>query len=126
MTTTDSHSATHTGIAGEELAARVLADHEYSVLVTNWQGAAGELDLVALDQGVLVAVEVKTRRRHDYGHPAESVTPAKLRRIQRLLLEWTRTTKPAWMRARRRVDVVAITVDDTLGTKVELLKDVAV
>ena len=46
-----------------------------SVLAQNWRCRRGELDLVVLDQGELVACEVKTRRSHQAGTPFEAITP---------------------------------------------------
>jgi putative endonuclease len=71
------------GLDGEERAARHLADHGLEVLLRNWRCRMGEIDLVALDRGVLVIVEVRRRRHRDYGGAAASITQAKRRRIVR-------------------------------------------
>ncbi|WBL18546.1 MULTISPECIES: YraN family protein [Citricoccus] len=112
------------GRDGEEWAVGVLRSRGYLVLARNWRGHDGELDLICVESGAVVAVEVKTRRSHDYGHPAESVTPEKLRRIERLLLCWVHTQRPAWLRARRRVDVIALTLDTPSGSVIEIRRDV--
>ncbi len=65
------------GDAGEEIAARELARRGYVVRERNWRCPAGELDLVAEQDGALVFVEVRTRRGDRYGTPEESITPAK-------------------------------------------------
>lgn len=95
------------GLAGEERAARHLADHGLDVLLRNWRCRMGEIDLVALDRGVLVIVEVRQRRRRDYGGAAASVTQAKRRRIIRaarhLLMR-----RPELARLPARFDVVAL------------------
>ena len=96
------------GRYGERVATAHLVDAGWTVLDRNWRGTRGELDVVALDGDVLVAVEVKTRRSAAYGHPAEAVTPRKLARIRGLTVEWLRAhdSRPASV----RVDVIAITL----------------
>ncbi|MGO1790163.1 MAG: YraN family protein [Micrococcaceae bacterium] len=112
------------GRDGEEWAVGVLRSRGYLILARNWRGNEGELDLICVEGGAVVAVEVKTRRSNSFGHPAEAVTPNKLRRIERLLLSWVRTQRPSWLRARRRVDVVALTLETPTGSVIELRRDV--
>ncbi|WP_146252006.1 YraN family protein [Xylanimonas oleitrophica] len=76
------------GRRGEQIAAERLVEEGYTVLARNWRGTGGELDLVAVHGGTLVAVEVKTRSGDRFGHPAEAVTPRKLARIRRLTGQW--------------------------------------
>lgn len=76
------------GRYGERVALRHVEARGWQVLDTNWRGKDGELDIVALDDDVLVVVEVKTRSGHGFGHPAEAVTPRKLARIKRLTGQW--------------------------------------
>lgn len=72
------------GRAGEDLAAEHLRSLGYEVIDRNWRCREGELDLIALDDGVLVACEVKTRRGTRFGSPVEAVTPTKLARLRGL------------------------------------------
>ena len=102
------------GRYGERVAERSLAVAGWQVLDRNWRSperaAPGELDLVALDPaGVLVVVEVKTRRSHGCGSPLEAVTPDKLRRLRRLAGLWCRHHASAGA-AGLRIDVVAVDV----------------
>jgi putative endonuclease len=59
---------------GEQAAADYLSANGSTVLERNVHTAHGELDLVALRQGVLVFVEVKTRSSHSFAYPEDSVT----------------------------------------------------
>ena len=76
------------GRYGERVALRHVEARGWQVLDTNWRGKDGELDIVALDDDVLVVIEVKTRSGLGFGHPAEAVTPRKLARIKRLTGQW--------------------------------------
>jgi putative endonuclease len=51
------------------------------IVERNWRRRVGELDLVARDGDVLVFVEVRLRRRDDFGGAAASITPAKRARM---------------------------------------------
>ncbi len=63
----------------------------------------GELDLVALDRGVLVFCEVKARRRSVYGGAAAAVGPAKQAQVRHLA--------QSWLRCRSEVDYDGIRFD---------------
>jgi putative endonuclease len=95
------------GSAGEERAARLLAEQGLEVLLRNWRCRLGELDLIAREGAVLVIVEVRQRASGDYGGAAASVTFAKQRRIVRatrhLLMR-----RPDLARLPVRFDVIAI------------------
>lgn len=100
------HAKDRTGLIGEELAADHLRRAGHIVLEQRWRTARGELDIITLDDDELVAVEVKTRRGRGYGHPAESITPEKLRRLHLLLGDYVAGTGAT--RCPRRVDVVSV------------------
>lgn len=72
------------GEAGEWLAHDLLARAGYDILARNWRAPFGEVDLIARRDGELHFFEVKTRRADDRFTPADNVTPAKIRRYQRL------------------------------------------
>jgi len=108
------------GRYGERVAARHVEAIGLEVLERNWRGAGGELDLVALDGDVLVAIEVKTRRGTAFGHPAEAVTATKLARIRRLTGQWL-TEHPAVRCREVRVDVVAVVLPRSGAAEVEHL-----
>lgn len=65
------------GRLGEDYAAQQLAARGCAVLARNWRCAAGEIDIVAERDGVLIFVEVRTRRGDRFGTPEESITPRK-------------------------------------------------
>jgi putative endonuclease len=58
-----------------------LARHGLVIVERNWRRRVGEIDLVARDGDVLVFVEVRLRRRSDFGGAAASITGAKRARM---------------------------------------------
>jgi len=76
------------GRYGENLAVDHLLDRGMHLLDRNWRCAAGEIDAILRDGDTLVFVEVKTRRRGDFGIPAEAVGYAKQVRLRRLAAIW--------------------------------------
>ncbi len=99
------------GAEGEDLAVRWYEAHGYEILERNWRRREGEVDLVVRRGATVVFCEVKTRSTDRFGTGAESVLPAKQRRIRRLAARWLSELTPAVGRARveLRFDVVSIT-----------------
>lgn len=50
------------GKRGEDLACKLLKEKHYDILCRNYKVKSGEIDIVARNGGILVFVEVKTRR----------------------------------------------------------------
>lgn len=66
------------GELGEQYAAAWLESQGWQTLDRNWHCRYGELDIVSRDDaGIIVFVEVKTRRTLRYGTPQEAVTSSK-------------------------------------------------
>jgi putative endonuclease len=75
------NSRRNLGELGERLAAEHLAAKGYRIRERNFRTAAGEIDIIAEGDGVLAFVEVRCRRGAVMGTAAESLTPAKQRRM---------------------------------------------
>ena len=71
------------GRAAEAAAARFLESRGCRILAANFRARGGELDLVAIDAGVLAIIEVRYRASDRFGGAAASVTHAKRNRIVR-------------------------------------------
>lgn len=69
------------GKKGEDLAAKYLEDHGYTIIARNFKARYGELDIIATEGSTLVFIEVKTRIGRKFGLPEEAVTPRKLREV---------------------------------------------
>lgn len=94
------------GRKGEDLASSLLEENSLLILARNVRYPNGEIDIVALEAGTTVFVEVKRRRDSALGAPAEAVTVRKRRRVVRAARRWL-AAHPGRGRA-VRFDVVAV------------------
>jgi len=113
-----------TGLDGEELAAGHLESLGYEIIARRYRVRVGEIDLVARRQGLLVFIEVKTRRQTRFGAPAESVHRQKQMRITRAA-EWflQRMKTGSSEGPACRFDVIAVTFDADSKATIEHLED---
>jgi putative endonuclease len=107
------------GREGEDRAARFLAKRGYRILERNFRTPSGEIDLIALHQGEVVFVEVKTRTSDTFGAPELAVTPQKQRRMAKAALGYLRRRKLHQVPC--RFDVVAISA--ATEKEVELIQN---
>ena len=111
------------GRAGEERAAAHLRACGYAVLERNWRCPQGEIDIVAIRDGMLCIVEVKTRRSEAFGHPFEAIDERKLRRLWRLAYAWAAEHPETARRRPIRLEVVGLIGADVATARVEHLVD---
>lgn len=110
------------GAMGEQVAVDHLLAAGFEVVERNWRCRLGEIDVVAREGAVLVAVEVKTRRSGNTGHPLEAITPAKVARLRALLARWLATHD---LRAPHvRLDAVAVLADGRSAPRVEHVRGI--
>ena len=109
------------GALGEAAAARHLKRRGYRIVEANVRCALGEIDLVALDGGVVVFVEVKSNRGGRFGAPEEMVTPRKQQRLTRLATWYLQ--RRGWLGRAARFDVVAVDWDAAGGAKLRHFSD---
>jgi putative endonuclease len=96
------------GWRAEAAAAAWLISKRWRVLARRWRSAAGELDLVCLDDGgVLVAVEVKLRRSERAGAAVEAVDHRRMARLRGALADYARQAQVRG--AGLRIDLVTLT-----------------
>ncbi len=74
-------STENRGAAAERFVERRLTAEGYEIIATNYRARPGEIDIIALHDGVLVFVEVKQRTGDRYGSVDESVDRRKIQRI---------------------------------------------
>ena len=73
------------GRLGEDVAARYLVSRGYEIIARNWTCQAGEADIIARDDDILVFAEVKTRSSTEKGFPAKPSTAKSVGSISRSL-----------------------------------------
>lgn len=100
------------GKSGEDLAVETLERAGYEIIDRRYRSRHGEIDIIARDGEVLVFVEVRRRMVADCGSAAESVTPAKQRKVIRMAVDYL-ARAGLWETCPVRFDVVAI--DDGMG-----------
>ncbi len=104
----DSAEHLKTGDWGETRAARLLKAKGYRILGRNVRvGTRDEVDLVARDKNILVFVEVKTRRRVDFGRPIAAVNAKKKHVLSRAAVRYLK--KLGFPPVCIRFDVVEVT-----------------
>ncbi len=94
------------GELGERLAAEHLLAKGYRIRERNFRTAAGEIDIVAEAGGVLAFVEVKCRRGSSMGTAAESLSPAKQRRMVEMAEAYGQARED--LPEQWRIDLIAI------------------
>lgn len=70
-----------TGKKGEIEAINFLKNLGFEILELNWRFQHSEIDIIAKLEGLLVFVEVKTRKNTKFGLPEESVSKAKQKKM---------------------------------------------
>ncbi len=80
-----------TGKAGEAVASYNLRSMGFKIVCTNYVSRYGEIDIVALKDGRVAFVEVKTRRNSTYGKPEESLTHTKALKLTRAAYAFLQT-----------------------------------
>lgn len=109
------------GAAGEAAACQHLAACGLTVVARNWRCRLGELDVVALEGGQVVFVEVKTRTSDRFGTGAEAVDPRKQARLVRLAHAFLQAR--GWEGLPVRFDVVVVTPAGGGQWAVEWIRD---
>jgi putative endonuclease len=110
-----------TGIFGENLAAKYLAEKGYRLLHQNWRHSHWEVDIIAHKDGVLHFIEVKTRRTKKFGHPEEAVTKKKIQNLINASEEYLYQF-PQWKRI--QFDILSISILKTEPVEYFFIEDV--
>ena len=105
----------HSGKIGEDYAAAMLESGGFRIIQRNYHSRWGEIDIIAADSQYIVFAEVKTRAENHFGHPLESVTAAKQKKVIKTALQYL-ADHPE-MDLQPRFDVVGILTDRS-GTEI--------
>jgi putative endonuclease len=111
------------GVRSEHAAARHLKWHGYKIIARNFRAAGAEIDLIMIDHGTLVFVEVKARMTDSLGAPETAVDSRKQYRIRKAAEIFAdRRHSRHTNQGPIRFDVIAISGDGR-GRKLEHLRD---
>ena len=69
------------GKRGEQLAVDFLIARGYKIKARNYRFQKAEVDILAEKDGILAAVEVKTRASREFGNPQEFVKPGQIKNL---------------------------------------------
>jgi putative endonuclease len=94
---------------GEDFAAKVLEDSGFRILDRNYRSRTGEIDIIAVKDGVIHFVEVKTRTGDEYGYPSDAVTESKRHNIRRTAECYLSERHAVWRTV--SLDVMEVTAD---------------
>lgn len=91
------------GKIGEEYARELLEKKGYRLVEQNYSNRWGEIDLIFEDDGILIFVEVKTKKGLDFGTPEEMFTSGKRSKVKRMATMYLEGRE-----VRCRMDMVAV------------------
>lgn len=94
------------GREGEQIAVRHLKRLGYHIVCRNYRCPLGEIDIIARYRGVLIFVEVKSRRSGTFGSPKWAITPAKQRKLSQVA--WHYLQEHDLTETTARFDVITI------------------
>lgn len=98
-----------TGGRGEREAEKLLRGKGYKILEMNWGSKWGEVDLICVDSGCVVFVEVKAKIGDGYGAPWQMVNRRKLDQVKRMGEVYL--AERGWQDKACRIDVVGVVLD---------------
>lgn len=105
---------------GEDYAVRFLQGKGYNIVDRDWHDGHKDLDIVAVYDGWLVIVEVKTRRNDAFLSPELAVDR---RKIKNITLAANRYVKSKKIDLPVRFDIIAITGTEENHCRVEHIED---
>lgn len=109
------------GSLGEKLAKLFLEFNGYNILETNWRFRFGEIDIICEKDGILVFVEVKTRKSSKFGNPEEYFNTKKQKRLLKAICSYL--TKNKLWDSTCRIDVISICLEPS-NWHIQHFKDV--
>ncbi len=109
------------GNDGEDLASKFLHKKGYKIITRNFRTQNGEIDIIAVNNDVLIFIEVKTRKSNFLESPFAAVTKRKQQQISRVAQEYL--SKNNMFDKDARFDVISISIDNTHSPQIEHLEN---
>lgn len=100
------------GLKAESFVCQFLQKKGYKIIGRNYRTNFGEIDIIALYDGVLVFIEVKYRKNYKFGYPEDAVGYRKLKIIQKVAEHYilNHKDKKEKLPLRCRVEVASVTL----------------
>jgi putative endonuclease len=98
------------GKIGEQLAIDYLLKNGYKICERNYRYLKAEVDIIAVKENTLIAVEVKTRTSNYFGNPEDFVTKKKIKLLVSAI-DFYVTKRNLDINV--RFDIIAITFEKT-------------
>jgi putative endonuclease len=111
----------HTGLLGEQMAARYLTETGFTILHQNWRHSHWEVDIIASLKNTLHFIEVKTRRTQKFGYPEEDVSKKKMENLINASEEYL-VLYPQWKWI--SFDILSITLIKNMPVEYFFIEDV--
>ncbi len=111
----------HTGILGEQMAAKYLLEKGFTILHQNWRHSHWEVDLIASLNDTLHFIEVKTRRTKKFGNPEDDVTKKKMENLINASEEYL-FSNPQWKKI--QFDILSINIPRNEAAEYFFIEDV--
>lgn len=102
------------GQQAEERARRYLGTQGLKLVTRNYRSPHGEIDLIMRERETVVFIEVRYRRSHAFGLPAETVDWRKQKKLRATAEHYLQSNKKLHDRP-CRFDVMTISGDDKNG-----------
>ena len=119
----EKRTAVSIGHTGEEIAVKTIKKKGYKIIERNYRTRLGEIDIIARDKEYTCFIEVRVRKRTDFGTPADTIDKRKRDKIIKAAKMYA--LKNHLYSAPMRFDAVLID-GDVFGTEdisVEIIKD---
>lgn len=108
------------GKKGEDIAAVYLRKKGYRIVERNYRCRYGEIDIIAMDAGDIVFVEVKSRKSESFGSPEEAVGIVKQKKISNVALNYLQEKEITDHNA--RFDIVTVRLIPE-GNRINIIRD---
>lgn len=109
-----------TGRQGEQIAENYLVALGYKILERNWRYSRSEIDLIAMQNHILVFIEVKTRSYDFFGTPETFVSDQKELLMHEAASVYMENINHDW---EIRFDIIAILLNENGTHKLEHFED---
>lgn len=110
------------GQYAENIALKYLQEKGLKIVQSNFSCKCGEIDLIMNDTTFLIFIEVRYRKKTQFGHPLETISYAKQQKIIKTI-QYFLMKHPKLHQFPCRIDAVAIYSDtDNNGNNAEYIK----